>query len=384
MTRHSPTATGDDERLEIVQTAKRLTAVEVPWTELWQRLDGLIFQSHAWITAWWETATDRDRRELRIGLVWRGDRLIAVAPLAIARRKGLRFLEWAAASYTDYGDILVAPECGAPALQRLWVEFSSAGGFDLAYLGRLLPSAAARRMFEPGASRSVRMHPNHREEVSYRVAGEWKSGAAWYESRSKKTRKNYRHSLNTMAETGKMQFRLLSPEEPLEPVLQRLSVLKRKWLTERDQESDLFIEDTSALERLVDTLARARLLRIFVLESDDRVVAISVNFVQRETMMAFLTTYDPDFGRASPGVVLMIDYIRWSLDNGLKMVDFLCGGEAFKERFATEAVTLQSALGARTFLGRLAMMTDGLRQKIRARQQAISAGAAKSAQIDAA
>jgi hypothetical protein len=29
-------------------------------------------------------------------------------------------------------------------------------------------------------------------------------------------------------------------------------------------------------------------------------------------------------------------------------------------------------------------MTDGLRQKIRARQQAISAGAAKSAQIDAA
>ena len=375
MTDHRPTATRDAERLEIVRTADRLAALEPAWTELWQRLDGLVFQSHAWITAWWETVADRNRRELRIGVIWRDDRLIAVVPLAIARRKGLRLLEWAAASYTDYGDILVAPECGARELQSLWVELSSAGGFDLAFLNRLLPGASARRLLDSGPSGGVRLRRNRREEVSYRVAGRWKNGAEWYDSQSKKTRKSYRHSLNTLAAAGKVQFRLLAPEEPLGPVLERLSTLKRKWLAERDHQSDLFGEQTPALARLVDTLARAGLLRIFVLESDGRLIAVSVNFVQRGTMMAFVTTYDPDFSRASPGMVLMMDYIRWALDNGLHTVDFLCGAEAFKQRFATEGVVLQSVLGTRTMLGRLAVVADNVRHTIRARQQAASAAA---------
>ena len=34
--------------------------------------DGLVFQSHAWIDAWWRTATRRDDRDLVIGLVWNG------------------------------------------------------------------------------------------------------------------------------------------------------------------------------------------------------------------------------------------------------------------------------------------------------------------------
>ncbi|TIX39999.1 MAG: GNAT family N-acetyltransferase, partial [Mesorhizobium sp.] len=106
------------ERLEIVRSADRLAAVEAAWMELWHRTDGLIFQSHAWISAWWSTVQRRDQRALRIGLVWKGERLVAVVPLAIGRRRGLRFLEWAAGSYTDYGDILVAPECSLSALQE--------------------------------------------------------------------------------------------------------------------------------------------------------------------------------------------------------------------------------------------------------------------------
>ncbi len=87
---------------------------------LWRETDGLIFQSPAWIGAWWTTIPDRARRALRIGLVWRGDRLVAVVPLAIARRQGVRMLEWAASSYTDYGDILIARDCPPDALTRLW------------------------------------------------------------------------------------------------------------------------------------------------------------------------------------------------------------------------------------------------------------------------
>ncbi|TGQ42063.1 GNAT family N-acetyltransferase [Mesorhizobium sp. M00.F.Ca.ET.216.01.1.1] len=353
------------ERLEIVRSADRLAAVEADWMHLWRRTDGLIFQSHAWISAWWSTVSDRDQRALRIGLIWNGDRLVAVFPLAISKRRGLRFLEWAASSYTDYGDILVALECSLSALQDLWAQLCDAGGFDIAFLNRLLPDAAAHKIFAPGASGGVKLRPNHREEVSYRVAGQWESGAAWLEDQSKKARQNYRRGMKTLEEAGEMKFRLLAPDEPLQPVLDRLSVLKRRWLELHTRESQLFEEGAPVLAALVDALARAGVLRIFVIECDGAMIAVSINFIQHGVMMAFVTTYDPDFSRASPGVILMMDYIQWSIDHGLGMIDFLCGAESFKHKFATQAVTLQSVLGARTALGTLASLADRIRQRIR-------------------
>ncbi|TIL26133.1 MAG: GNAT family N-acetyltransferase [Mesorhizobium sp.] len=353
------------ERLEVVRSAERLAAVEADWMHLWHRTDALIFQSHAWVSAWWNTVADRDQRALRIGLVWNGDRLVAIVPLAIGKRKGLRFLEWAANSYTDYGDILIAPECSLSALQGVWAQICDAGGFDLAFLNRLLPGAAARKIFTPDVSRGIRLRPNHREEVSYRVAGPWKSGAAWFEDQSKKTRQNYRRGIKALEETGKVKFRLLAPDEPLQPVLERLAALKRRWLVQHTRESQLFEEGTPVLAAFVDALARAGLLHIFVLECDGVMVAVSINFVQHHTMMAFVTTFDPDFSRASPGIILIMDYIQWSIDHGLGMVDFLCGAESFKNKFATQGVILQSVLGTRTAQGQLAFLADRMRQTVR-------------------
>jgi CelD/BcsL family acetyltransferase involved in cellulose biosynthesis len=370
-----PNDTTAEERLEIVVSAGRLAEVEGAWMHLWHRSEGLIFQSHGWVSAWWATVADRDQRALRIGLVWKRDGLVAVLPLAIGRRKGLRFLEWAASSYTDYGDMLVAPECSDAALQGLWTKISASGGFDLVYLNRILPDAAVRKLLGQATSGGVNVRPNHREEVSYRVAGGWESGAAWLASQSKKTRKNYRRSIKLMEESGELKFRMLSDDEPLQPVLERLSELKRQWLAQHTRESDLFDEGANVLAGLVDALARTGVLRIFVLECNGVLIAVSINFVQRGTMMAFVTTYDPEFSRASPGVVLMIDYIQWSIDHGLKMVDFLCGAEPFKHKFATQGVTLQSVLGTRTLKGSLVYFGDRIRQKLhgmRDRRQAAS------------
>jgi CelD/BcsL family acetyltransferase involved in cellulose biosynthesis len=340
-------------------------AIGPAWTALWQSLDGLIFQNHAWVSAWWQTLPKGDRTALRIGLAWKDEQLIAVAPLCIRRRKGLRFLEWAASPYTDYPDFLVAPDCPPEAVERLWRQISVDGGFDLAFLMRLSPDSTAQKLLLK-RSQGVRLRANHRREVSYRVAGSWASGDEWFGAQSKKTRKNYRHSINMIDKIGAERFRLLPADEPVEPVLERLWALKRKWLEERDRASELFDKDNAALLALVNVMAKAGVLRIFVLECEGSMIAISVNFVQRGAMMAYLTTYDPEFGRASPGMLLMMDYIRWSFDNGLQVVDFLCGAEPFKQRFATQSVNLDTVMGIRTPTGAFATLVDRGRRGIKA------------------
>jgi CelD/BcsL family acetyltransferase involved in cellulose biosynthesis len=168
-----------------------------------------------------------------------------------------------------------------------------------------------------------------------------------------------------LEEAGEVKFRLLAPDEPLQPVLDRLAALKRRWLVRHKRESQLFEEGAPVLAALVDALAQAGVLHIFVLECDGAMVAVSINFVQHHTMMAFVTTFDPDFGQASPGMILMMDYIQWSIDHGLGTVDFLCGAESFKHKFATQGVVLQSVLGTRTAQGSLASLADHMRQTVR-------------------
>jgi CelD/BcsL family acetyltransferase involved in cellulose biosynthesis len=86
-------------------------------------------------------------------------------------------------------------------------------------------------------------------------------------------------------------------------------------------------------------------------------------------MMAFVTTYDPDFERASPGMLLMVDYVCWSIDHGLGLVDFLCGDEPFKLRFANASVTLETFIASRTLLGAAATRADDLRHRVQQRRQ---------------
>ncbi|SDM25510.1 Acetyltransferase involved in cellulose biosynthesis, CelD/BcsL family [Methylobacterium phyllostachyos] len=346
------------ERFETIRTAERLAEVGPAWTALWAQSGALVFQSHAWVSAWWASAPDRERRGLAIVLAWRDETLVGVLPLAIVRRRGFRVLEWAAKDCSDFGDALLAVRTDHNLVRRMWRHAGRSGGFDLAYLNRLLPDAAARTLLQP-ENGGVRLRLNHRDEANWRVRGPWKSGPAWFDAQSKKTRQNYRRGQKFLAERGLLTFRLLEPGTPLGPVLDRLTTFKRAWLQRQDLASTAFYDEGSrALHAMVQVLSDTGLLHAFVLECDGEVVAVSINFVQAGTMMAFVTTYDPEVERASPGMVLMMDYIMWSIDHGLHTVDFLCGDEGFKGRFGTQSLTLASMTGARTPQGAAAQIVD--------------------------
>lgn len=351
--------------LEIISTDDGLAAVKEQWTQLWQAGDSLIFQSHDWISTWWNAAGRQTGAALRIGLVWDGEILAAVVPLAITRRKGLRILEWAAAAHSDYGDLLRAPTCPPAALRDLWSMIWKAGGFDVAVIGRIAPGAEAGILFNIDAGLGFKHSLTRKAETSSRIGGDWQSGAAWLASHPKKTRQNYRRGVKLLEESGARRFRLIGPDEPLEPVLEKLAVFKRQWLEKNMRVSSLFDAGTPTLNALVQVFSRAGILRLFVIEVNGAIVAVSVNFVQRGAMMAWVTTYDPAFARSSPGMALIFDYVQWSFDNGLRQVDFLCGGEAFKGRLATHVVTLQSVMQTRNARGAVAAVWDRIRHQFR-------------------
>ncbi|RJF73947.1 GNAT family N-acetyltransferase [Rhodopseudomonas palustris] len=371
MTSMPGAARADDIRFDIVRTADRLQQIGDAWESLWQRADALVFQSHAWVSAWWGALPDPERRELFIVLAWRGDELIAVLPLAISRLHGVRVLEWAAKDYTDYCDVLLQPGADPALVQRLWAHATAERGFDAAYLGHLLPTAAAMSLTRQTGSK-LALRPHHRQATSLRVVGPWDSGQAWFGQQSGNARRNYRRSLKLLNEGAEVRFRRLPEGEPLGPALQRCAELKRAWCARNGLVAPLFDEGSSMLPALAQVMADKGVLRIFTLERDGVIVAMTINFVQHDTMMAYVTTYDATFERSSPGYILLFDYIKWAVDHGATTIDFLCGDEDYKYRFANEQVTLPSFVGGRTLLGKAALQSDRVWhavQQYRARSQ---------------
>jgi CelD/BcsL family acetyltransferase involved in cellulose biosynthesis len=350
-----------EERLEIVTTIERAEEIAGAWTDIWQDAQALVFQNHAWIIGWWK-GTAPEHRTLQIVLAWRGEKLDAVLPLVKQRRRGLWMLEWVARDFSDYCDAIVRPGVDPAVLRRMWRLLWSRGGFDVVQLNRLLPTAAACALLGDGSG----LRPHTRDELSLRVVGPWAGSQAWFDQQTKKLRQNYRRGVKVMSESAAYRFRLLGGGEPLAPVLGRLAELKRLWLARNGLEAPLFDERSQALAAFAQALAANGLLRIFMLERDGVIIAISLNFVQNGSMMAYLTSYDPEYERASPGMVLMVDYIKWSIDQGVALVDFLCGAEEFKGRFAGESVTLKSYVAARTYRGRAALIADRVVHRLKA------------------
>ncbi len=352
------------DKIEIIRDAEGLARLGEAWYHLWLRAEATIFQSHAWISAWWNNIPDRDHRGLVIAAAWQDERLVALLPLAIHPHKGLRLLEWAGRDACDYCDAIVAPDAPPDVLPRLWAEASAATRHDVSLLNRLLPGARAWALREPGGP-GPRLQDNRRLEHSMRVTGDWVDGEAWFNHFPKKIRQNYKRGLKFLEEGADLRFRLLPPEEDFEPVLAELSRFKRMWLQKTGIIAPLFDEGAPLLAALARVLHEAGMLRIFVLERDGEVIAISMNFVEGKSLRAFVTAYDPSVERGSPGMVLMMDYIRWAFDHGLNEVDFLTGDEDFKNRLANEAVPLASIAGAGSMLGRVAMLADDMGTRAR-------------------
>jgi CelD/BcsL family acetyltransferase involved in cellulose biosynthesis len=67
----------------------------------------------------------------------------------------------------------------------------------------------------------------------------------------------------------------------------------------------------------------------------------------------FQSGRNPRFEQESPGTVLLVRTIRAALEDGVGEYRFLRGGEAYKDRFATEDPGVETVGYGRTAIGQL-------------------------------
>ncbi|MFN3524373.1 MAG: GNAT family N-acetyltransferase [Phenylobacterium sp.] len=131
---------------------------------------------------------------------------------------------------------------------------------------------------------------------------------------------------------GPLAFRLT---DDADAALDFIVALKREQLR-RTGQHDLF--SSPWVPRLIEALERRGEpdfgLRFAVLSAGGRTVAAELGLRSGDAYHLWFPVYDPGFARYSPGALMTLETIRAAAAQGVRMVDFGPGREAYKADFA--------------------------------------------------
>ncbi|WP_431311101.1 GNAT family N-acetyltransferase [Methylobacterium nigriterrae] len=294
------------------------------------------------VEAWWRLRGELAGEMLHVITARRAGRLVAVAPLAVTWRYGLRFLRWVGSDVFDYCDILAADERASSAL---WRAIHRCGGFDLALIKTVQAGTATNRWLAQSA-KHVRSTPTFAVRLSELHSAPWLRWSSDARFR-KKTRR--------LVQKG-VRYEVLRAGPVPERVFTALISQKTAWAA-RQKRVGLCNDPEAAgviLRGIAEGFARAGVLHLSWLECDEGIIAVHLGCVHAGRLYYFMKSYDAAWSPLSPGAHLLAANLVWSAAHGLNEVDFLRGSEGYKAKIANVRRSPGDFLFAGSLLGRLA------------------------------
>lgn len=341
----------------------------------WQRLQGSHgispFTDFGWFWSWW-SSFGRDHAALHIATSWRQDHLVALIPLVILVRNGVRVLEWAGSELVDDIDLLSESRATA---EDLWHFVRKHGRFDAAILRDVRPHAPSAAILGGFAKASEATR-------AYFLTLDGDSGAAWFDGLSKESRRRLKRKWGKLEKNGAVSFEVYANEPPPATLLATMIEQKSRWAIARNQPSAFCSPRALAfIEQIFASATDREQAIITVLRCGDEVIASQLYFNFDGKLHFYLSTYGEAYRAASPSKLLLYRTIGWAIDRGLAELDFLRGDLAYKASLASGYRALQTYSFARTLRGRFALAIAAYMQQIRRkraadRQQAAGGGPA--------
>jgi len=306
------------------------------------------FQSFAWLS---QVAADPV-----IVLVYEGECLRMIVPLATDRIMGQRRLAWLGSSLNDYN----APVAGREWLAALDAErartiwqgmMSLISNIDYAVLTKL--PGYIDGVANPFAEIDAR--PFSCNAYRLMLDGDW--GAFYAGLRGAKSRRRLRDKAKRMKKAGRLRIRQIRNPEQKREIIRTSIAWKTSQLRAtgaRNNFADGRIE--RHLAAIVGNEKDGRFLRVYVLEVGDILVAANVVLVAGHTMNLFVPAYNHQlFANCSPGTVLLTKLMELATRAGLTCFDFSAGDEPYKLEWSAQPMDMTYNVQSRTMAGWLAV-----------------------------
>jgi CelD/BcsL family acetyltransferase involved in cellulose biosynthesis len=337
--------------IEVLTSSQQLEALAPEWQALFAETSlRTPSKSPLWQIGWWRhfgaRPTLQCRHELRVFVLRDGDnRLIAVAPMMLTQRPGFGpslFSELQFFGADPYVTQLRGPCCrreDLPAVTKALVAHVA---------GCRQADFVQWRGMAPGFGEDIDPNCVHQPQLddvdSYLVTRErWED---FHAALPKKTRKHLRKSQNDLKAAGiAYTFRVVTAPEAVPASLARFFEMHaiRASLKDVVQHPNVFKSPVSRafLENYCEQMAQAGDLRLFEILVNDRIVATRIGFALGDETYYYFSGYEPEYGDYSIMTTLMAEALRWSHDNGVRIVNLSSGVDRSKTRFRPQFSTAE-------------------------------------------
>ncbi len=347
---HQELRTSDVERIAAAARGRPVSPPSLEWFDHvdpargdWDRLataSGNVFATWLWASRWWHHY-GRGGRLLLAALRRPGGERRALLPLVVWRDGPVRVARFLGYGTADELGPVCAPR-DRPAAARAVRRVLADADVDV-LLGEHLPARDGwAAMLGGGAVLRREGFPLLRAPEGW---------AGYLPTRSS----HFRHKIagleRRLGRHRDLRYRLADDPARLDQDLDRLFDLHRaRWA--RGSE---FLAHEEFHRDMAQAAFHQGWLRLWFLELDGVAVAAWYGFRFAGVESHFQSGRDPRLERESPGTLLLAHTIKAALDDGVTEYRFLRGGEAYKQRFATDDPGLETVAIARGALGRSAL-----------------------------
>jgi CelD/BcsL family acetyltransferase involved in cellulose biosynthesis len=321
----------------ITRNEASFEALQSEWEDLFRRAAiQTPFLRYFWLRRCWDLQRHVEEITPFIIVIREQARPVLIAPF-IKRGTSLSFMD----SLTpQYNDVLVE-DC---------VNTSAYVDFFFDTLGRLRSvrrlvstwvrddSALAQRLAT--ASQSSQERTYKAPFIDFEKFAHWD---AYFQSLSPKLRQGHRRRLRNLQKRGAVELRMAT-NSTCSSDMAWLFAQKRQWL-EREGKSAKWLA-APGMEEFFTEAAKEGIdsgrTWLTVLLVEGTIIAATLAFQQGTTLYGSKDAYDPAWHVYSPGRMLKLLTFERAFQNGIRKIDLMIGGYAWKEELATGVIKVRN------------------------------------------
>lgn len=363
-----------------VTIADDIAAIEDDWRALEAHALVTPYQAYGWVRAFVETVGAAHDMAFRYALLRdAGGGLVALLPLVITTRSGIRFAEFIGGKHANYHMGLYAPafaaSLDASATRRMLQEVAAAiGSLDgfvfvnqpRTWQGVTNPPAQLATGPSPSGAYKLALIPGDGEATLRRTMS----------SHAQKKLKNKR---NRFATFGPSELLRAEGQAGIARAIEAFLAQKAARFRAMGV-ADPFAEPAmrTFLQKAAHGDGRhAPALELYTLELSGRPIATYVGAVQGARFSGMATSFDmeSETAKTSPGEILLIDLIKRKCREGIEVLDLGVGEARYKTTICDEHDELVDSFLALTLKGRgfvaLARAKRALKRRVKASPAAL-------------
>jgi len=339
-----------EEVCSIISSIEEIEKIAHEWGGLHRQCGEPLFAGPDWFFLWWNTLGKSSGWKPFLVMARRNGVLTGALALAVRSFGCIRILEWAGGDAFDYRDAVAAePET----VGALWEFARNSGEFDVLCIRDVRPDSPSLSLLSSFA-RCARVRR------AYSASLNFKNETDWMNSRSKNFRRSLKRRKKRLENAGQVQIDITQGGNSLVNTIASLVEQKQEWCRKRGMKGIFRHEKIhDYFLNLAEIMERQGRLFLMTVSCNGTPISHKMGFIHRSVMYNYVTTYDEDWARFSPGLLCMAESIKWSIRAGVTKYDFMRGDEIYKQAFADEAVLLSDFLYGKTLKGKIYVSVVG-------------------------